>query len=122
LYKIIKQICIGIKEIHDKNIIHRDIKPENIFINEKIDIKIGDFGISKQLNSNKEYTKTIKQAGSIYYMAPEILMKGICNEKADMYSLGCIIYELFNLSKYYDDIFMDEKKKIDSNFIKNGKK
>ena len=56
LYNIIKQICIGIKEIHNKNIIHRDLKPENIFINEKMEIKIGDFGISKQIN--KDYTLT----------------------------------------------------------------
>ena len=48
-------------------------------------------------------------------MAPEILMKGIFNEKADIYSLGCIIYELFNLSKYYDYNFIHEIKKIDSN-------
>ena len=40
LYKIIKQICLGIKEIHDKNIIHRDLKSENIFISEKMEIKI----------------------------------------------------------------------------------
>ena len=52
LSKIIIQICKGIKEIHYKNIIHRDIKPENIFINEKKEIKIGDFGISKKYNSN----------------------------------------------------------------------
>ena len=49
LYDIIKQICIGIKEIHDKKIIHRDLKPENIFINDNMNIKIGDFGISKQI-------------------------------------------------------------------------
>ena len=46
LYDIIKQICIGIKEIHDKKIIHRDLKPENIFITDNMNIKIGDFGIS----------------------------------------------------------------------------
>ena len=45
LYDIIKQICIGIKEIHDKKIIHRDLKPENIFINDNKNIKIGDFYI-----------------------------------------------------------------------------
>ena len=56
LYDIIKQLCIGMKEIHNENIIHRDIKPENIFMNENKDIKIGDFGISKQYNPNKEYT------------------------------------------------------------------
>ena len=98
LYNIIKQICIGIKDIHNKNIIHRDLKPENIFINEINDIKIGDFGISKQYNPNKEYTKTIFKVGSIEYMPPEIRKKGIYNEKIDMYSLGCIIYELFHLS------------------------
>ena len=115
LYNIIKQICIGIKEIHNKNIIHRDIKPENIFMNENEDIKIGDFGISKQYNSNKEYTTTLNKAGTIEYCAPEIKMYGIYNEKSDMYSLGCIIYELFHLSKYYDDIFMKKIKKIDFN-------
>ena len=115
LYNIIKQICIGIKEIHNKNIIHRDIKPENIFMNENKDIKIGDFGISKQYNSNKEYTKTIYKVGSIEYMSPEIRKKGIYNEKTDMYSLGCIIYELFHLNKYYDDKEDEEVKKIDYN-------
>ena len=119
LYNIIKQICIGIKEIHNKNIIHRDIKPENIFMNENKDIKIGDFGISKQYNSNKEYKTTINKAGTIEYCAPEIKMYGIYNEKSDMYSLGCIIYELFNLKKYYDDIFDKEIKKIDTDIYNN---
>ena len=60
---IIKQICIGIKEIHNLKIVHRDLKPENIFMNENMNIKIGDFGISKQLSSYKEYTKTTKKIG-----------------------------------------------------------
>ena len=103
LSKIIIQICKGIKEIHYKNIIHRDIKPENIFMNDNMEIKIGDFGISKQFNPNKEYTNTIFKVGSIEYMSPEIKKLGIYNEKSDMYSLGCIIYELLNLRKYFDD-------------------
>ena len=113
---IIRQICEGIKEIHDKNIIHRDIKPENIFINDKMEIKIGDFGISKQFNPNKEYTKTLNSTGTIEYVAPEILTQKIYNNKSDMYSLGCIIYELLNLKRYFDDNLMHEIKKIDSNY------
>ena len=116
LYKIIKQICEGIKEIHDKKIIHRDLKPENIFINDNMVIKIGDFGISKQLNPNKENAKTLNKAGNIYYLAPEIIRDGIYNKKSDMYSLGCIIYELFNLSKYHDDKDDNKIKKINSNY------
>ena len=78
LCHIIKQICLGIKEIHDKNIIHRDIKPENIFMSKNKDIKIGDFGISKQYNPNKIYTTTLNKAGTIEYCAPEIKKYGIC--------------------------------------------
>ena len=120
LYNIIKQICIGIKEIHNKNIIHRDIKPENIFINEKMYIKIGDFGISKQFYPNKEYMETLYKTGSIlFYMAPEIHAKGIFNKRSDMYSFGCIIYELFTLSKYYNDELYRKIKEIDSKKYNN---
>ena len=119
IYNIIKQICEGIKEMHDKNIIHRDLKPENIFMNEIMEIKIGDFGISKQFNPMKEYMQTLNKAGSIFYMAPEILVEGKYNKKSDMYSLGCIIYELFHLNKYYNDREYEEIKTIDSKKYNN---
>ena len=115
IYTLISQICNGIKEMHDKKIIHRDIKPDNIFMNENMIIKIGDFGVSKQLKSYKSYALTTKKLGTEYYAAPEILTKGIYNEKSDIWSLGCIIYELLTLNTYYNDKFMDEIKQIDSN-------
>ena len=108
---IIKKICIGIKEIHDKRIVHRDLKPEHIFMNDNMDIKIGGFSISKQLNSNQTHRKSINKAGTLYYIAPEILDDGIYNEKSDMWSLGCIIYELFTLNIYYEDAIYRKKKK-----------
>ena len=116
---IIKQICMGIKEMHDKKIIHRDIKPENIFMNKNMDIKIGDFGISKQLNLYKTHSLTLNKAGSNYYISPEILIKGIYNEKSDIWSLGCLIYELFTLNIYYNDKIMNDIKKINSDIYNN---
>ena len=116
---IIKQICIGIKEIHNMKIVHRDLKPENIFINDNMKIKIGDFGISKQLNFDKTHALTINKARTDYYASPELLIKGIFNEKSDIYSLGCIIYELFNLNTYYDDRIMNDIKKINPDFYNN---
>ena len=116
---IIKQICIGIKEIHDKKIVHRDLKPENIFIDNNMNIKIGDFGISKQLNSYQTHVLTTKRLGSDYYIAPEILDNLIYNEKSDMWSLGCIIYELFNLNIYYKDLIWRKIRKINSDIYNN---
>ena len=113
IIKIIKQICIGLKEIHNKKIVHRDLKPENIFINDNMIIKIGDFGISKQLDIyHTQITKN--KEGSYDYIAPEIFYKGIYNEKSDIWSLGCIIYELCTLSFYNIDKTFNEIKKINS--------
>ena len=117
LSHIIKQICLIIREIHSKKIVHRDIKPENFFINENMDIKIGNFHISQYINTNEEYAQTLNKEGTIYYTAPEIFEKGIYNAKSDMYSLGCVIYELFTLEKYYTDkYFNDNVKKINEEY------
>ena len=89
-------------------------------MNKNNEIKIGDFGIAKELNSYKTYTKTNKKLGSLYYTAPEILKNGKYNNKADIWSLGCIIYELFNLDFYFLNNMMHEVKQIDEN-IYNSK-
>ena len=121
IFTIINSICLGLKEIHAKNIIHRDFRPKNIFLNKNNKTKIGDFGISKQL-VNQKYTTTKK--GDLHYMAPEMLQKNVkYNNKVDIWSLGCIIYELFNLESYYNGILVQElveetpqKIKIDSKY------
>ena len=96
IYHIILEICKGLKEIHNKNLIHRDLKPDNIFLTADLKFKIGDFGISKQLNNVNEYAQT--QVGSLIYMAPEIINKKKYNNKVDIWSLGCIIHELCTLN------------------------
>ena len=109
LNNIIKQICIGVQEIHKLNIIHRDIKPENIFIDENnLKIKIGDFGIS----TINQYTYS--GTGTWKYMAPERQTNKKYHNKVDIYALGCILYELFTLNNYYDDKVDEALKKVDS--------
>ena len=111
---IIFQICLGLKEIHKKNIIHRDLTPENIFIDEFNKIKIGDFGVSKKLATSKAYVYT--KTGKYHYNAPEIELEERYTNKVDIYAFGCIIYELFTLNKYYIDKIINEKDcKIDTN-------
>lgn len=82
IVKIIDQISLGIRLIHNKNIVHRDLKPENIFIDENIKVKIGDFGLSKNFNSYKTYTLTPNGAGTLQYNAPEVLDEGKYNKKS----------------------------------------
>ena len=98
---IILQICFGIKVIHEAKIIHRDLKPENIFIDKNHKIKIGDFGVSKILDSYHQYAYS--NSGTFYYNAPEILKGEKYDFRVDIYSFGCIIYELFTLNVYYID-------------------
>ena len=118
IYNLIKQICIGIKEIHKINIVHRDIKPENIFMSEDMKIKIGDFGISKKLSSFKTQITTNK-SGSLYYTAPEVLEKGLYSTKSDIWSIGCILYEILTLNIYFMDNLKRDIKKIDSDIYSN---
>ena len=90
------QICNALNYIHSKKIIHRDIKPENIFLNNLGQIKLGDFGISKYLETMK---KAQTFAGSSEYLAPEIISDENYSFEADIWSLGITFYELMTFSK-----------------------
>lgn len=123
---IFKHILLGVKEIHAKNIIHRDLKPLNIFIS-LVDnkIKIGDFGISKQLDPNKNYAQT--QIGTILYVSPELIKGEKYTNKTDIWSLGCILYELCELKlifpytnkiSFYNSVLSDKPKDINKKYGK----
>ena len=100
IWEIIRNLCGGIKAIHNKNMIHRDLKPGNIFISDNYKIKIGDFGISKILNETN-YAQTF--AGTLLYMAPEMINGDKYTNKVDIWALGCIIYELCTLDYCFSD-------------------
>ncbi|MFZ2055068.1 MAG: serine/threonine-protein kinase [Candidatus Aminicenantales bacterium] len=86
----IKQIAHGVDHAHKNKIIHRDLRPSNIIISEEGTAKITDFGTSAWLN-NVPYAST--RIGSPPYMAPEQFM-GKAGYQSDIYSLGCIFYEM----------------------------
>jgi len=91
----LKQICSALAYLESEKIIHHDLKPENIFIYGD-QIKIGDFGLSKTLES-KKYIETKSKRGTSCYMAPEILLNEPYNTRSDLWALGCILYELCTL-------------------------
>merc|ERR550519_19468 len=86
------QIAFGLQYIHKKNILHRDLKTQNIFLTTQNIIKIGDFGISKALSHTLDLATTA--IGTPHYLSPEICKRQPYNHKSDMWSLGCVLYEL----------------------------
>lgn len=89
------QIALGLQYIHKKNILHRDLKTQNIFVTSKKLVKIGDFGISKWLSHTLDLATTA--IGTPHYLSPEICRRQPYSHKSDMWSLGCVLYELCSL-------------------------
>lgn len=82
---------MGIEAAHNNHIIHRDIKPQNIMISKEGKVKIADFGIAKAATSN---TITSNVMGSVHYTSPEQARGGFSDERSDIYSLGCTMFEM----------------------------
>ena len=88
-------ICVGMSVAHQQGIIHRDLKPANILINDTGLLKIVDFGVAAAAKSgDTQLTKTGYVIGSPKYMAPEQILGKKVDERADIYSLGVIMYEM----------------------------
>jgi len=90
IYKFLIQICQVLNFIHSRLLVHRDIKPENIRITPDGNVKMMDFGLMDQMGlpSNGQIT------GTIAYLPPEVAQGGIIDVRSDLYSLGCLAYEL----------------------------
>ena len=111
------QLIQGLKYLHDRKIIHRDLKPSNIFLDEKFELKIGDFGLIAKLNNNEDRKTT--SCGTKYYMAPEVInpgKKGYSFE-VDIWSMGVIMYQLLTGKYPFDD--NDDKKLKDKILTKD---
>jgi len=102
------QLIIGIYYLHSAKCIHRDLKPANIFLKKNGLIKIGDLNVSKFLKNTLAETRT----GTPLYMAPEVYDNFPYDYNADIWSLGCIIYELCSLEPPFKGENISELKKI----------
>ncbi|KAG4108704.1 Pkinase-domain-containing protein [Neocallimastix lanati (nom. inval.)] len=91
------QIASGIQYLHNRSIIHRDIKGANILVDEDGVAKISDFGISKknEYEMAYKYNSRMSFQGSIFWMAPEVIRGKGYSAKVDIWSLGCVVLEMF---------------------------
>lgn len=87
------QILRALQHAHDKGIVHRDIKPQNIMLLQDGSIKVADFGIAR-FSRSETRTMTESAIGSVHYISPEQARGEITDEKADIYSVGVVLYEM----------------------------
>ena len=98
-FTIIRELADGLLYIHRRGFIHRDLKPSNILFDENMRPKICDFDIARREGEDSSATKTVN-VGTHFYMAPEV-SSGHYTHKADFYSFGCILYEMFEGSEAF---------------------
>ncbi|KAF5888274.1 serine/threonine-protein kinase Nek2, partial [Clarias magur] len=95
--RVMAQLSLALKECHSRNdggstVLHRDLKPANVFLDAKQNVKLGDFGLARILEHDTSFAKTF--VGTPYYMSPEQMNRMFYNEKSDIWSFGCLLYEL----------------------------
>ena len=97
-----QQLCSPLEYLQRNKIIHRDLKPANVFLTKELEIKIGDFGLAKNLERTSNMALT--HCGTPLYMAVEVLNGQPYNHKADVWSLGCILYEICTLKMAFSNL------------------
>jgi serine/threonine-protein kinase len=91
---IAKDIASGLASAHEQGIVHRDVKPSNVFLTPSDAAKIGDFGIARLERPDATLTLTGQTFGSPPYVAPEQATGGTVDARADLYSLGCVLFQM----------------------------
>ncbi|XP_046390274.1 serine/threonine-protein kinase Nek1-like [Ischnura elegans] len=125
VWKTLYQTSRALQACHGpgRPVLHRDIKPANLFLDAQFNIKLGDFGLARVLSSNDTkrddteecYAQTV--VGTPFYMSPEVVKGSKYNRKSDIWSLGCVIYELCCLRPP----FSNQNVKVLAQRIKEGK-
>jgi serine/threonine protein kinase/TolB-like protein len=94
--KFTRQLCSALEAAHNEGVVHRDLKPQNILIDRSDNIYVSDFGLAKSLESEATMmTRTGQILGTPRYMSPEQVEARDVDHRADIYSMGLIIYEMF---------------------------
>ncbi|XP_059160193.1 serine/threonine-protein kinase Nek2-like isoform X1 [Physella acuta] len=99
-WKILSQTTLALRECHRRKngqaVLHRDLKPANVFLDTDSNVKLGDFGLARVLHHETSFARTY--VGTPYYMSPELVNNQSYNDKSDVWSLGCMLYELCALA------------------------
>ena len=100
VWRVVYCIASGLQHMHAHHMMHRDIKPANVYLSRNGDVKVGDLGLGRVLEGGHEQAASV--VGTPYYMSPELISGEPYSFKTDVWSLGCLVYEMAMLKVPFD--------------------
>ena len=98
---VLESVLMALAEAHAKGLIHRDVKPENVIINDNGTVKVADFGLARAVSSQTMTSSSGVLLGTVAYLSPEQVERGIADARSDVYAAGLVLLEMLTGTKAF---------------------
>ncbi|GAA4405934.1 Stk1 family PASTA domain-containing Ser/Thr kinase [Fodinibacter luteus] len=98
---VLEPVLLALAEAHSKGLIHRDVKPENVILNDNGTVKVADFGLARAVTSQTVTSSSGLLLGTVAYLSPEQVERGIADARSDVYAAGLVLFEMLTGTKAF---------------------